>query len=64
MPNSVKKPPLGIKPRRFVSSNRLADLCEAVLRYKKANMSVPVEWLEEMGDLCRELQGKPKKAPN
>ena len=57
----MEKPPLGIMPRKMHDSIRAKNLLDAMLRYSKANMCIPIEWLEEFkqldsnGDLCKDL---------
>lgn len=54
---SKQKPPLGIKPRMFVLENRLREIDGAMIRYIKASMSIPEEWLEERNEIILTLQG-------
>jgi hypothetical protein len=45
------KPPIGIEPRWVHSAVRLNELVAAIVRYIKAGLEVPVEWIEEYNDL-------------
>jgi hypothetical protein len=47
----VKEPPLGLKPRWIVEEYRVQEICEAVMRYKKAGEPVPEAWIDELSEL-------------
>jgi hypothetical protein len=46
------KPPIGLTPRWLREEMRVIEICEAIVRYKKAKIPVPFVWLEELRDLC------------
>ena len=50
-----RKPPLGLIPRHLwqnkKNAERLNDVSEAIGRYVKAGLRIPIEWLEEYQDL-------------
>jgi hypothetical protein len=52
--NKAEKPPIGIMPRKTHDSLRARNLLDAMLRYSKANKTIPIEWLEEL----KQLDGK------
>jgi len=45
------RPPLGLKPRKFVIEERLKEIEEAISRYLKAVKQIPIEWLNEYNEL-------------
>lgn len=51
----IQKPPLGVPPKWFLQEQRLEELCEAVIRYRREALSIPDDWLEEIRDLAGEL---------
>lgn len=50
-------PPLGLQPRYIHDGLRLEDIINAMERYSKASMHIPVEWIVELRDLADELIG-------
>jgi hypothetical protein len=44
-------PPLGLRPRFIVTEHRVAEIDEAIERYKEASKEVPEVWLEERREL-------------
>ena len=55
------KPPLGLKPRLFVTEERLEEVRQAIYRRvcdEGSYWDVPDEWLEEYRDLMNTLQNK------
>ncbi|WP_297439068.1 hypothetical protein [uncultured Clostridium sp.] len=46
-----KKPPLGIKPKFIWEDERLFELGCAISRYLKANLNIPIKWIEEYNEL-------------
>ena len=51
MPNV--KPPLGIIPAKLFYETRIEELKQAMRRRVDADMSVPLEWVEEYNELIR-----------
>lgn len=47
----IKEPPIGLSPRYLHIENRLNKISAAVNRYKKEELSPPLEWLEEFYEL-------------
>ncbi len=47
----MKKPPLGLTPKRIVQEKRLNDVCLAISRYWTAGLKIPIEWVEEYNEL-------------
>jgi hypothetical protein len=50
------KPPLGIRPRFLCDELRLRDINDAIDRYKKAEKTIPGEWLTERRELISRIE--------
>lgn len=48
------RPPIGIMPRKLHDGARQREIVAAMLRYLDAGQSLPVAWVEELNDLCKE----------
>lgn len=48
------KPPLGIEPRYIHDEKRKEALIGAILRYIDNDMEIPVQWIEEYNDICKD----------
>lgn len=56
--------PLGIKCRKIWEEQRRVDVAEAILRYLKAGINVPIEWIDEIaGDNWKWKNWATKKEP-
>ena len=51
-----KKPPLGIKPRHIVDSERINEIGEAICRYLNEDYAIPLEWIEEYNELVGRIK--------
>lgn len=51
-----EKPPAGIMPKKLWLESRRDDLYAAIARYQSSLCVVPIEWLEELLSLEREIQ--------
>jgi predicted amino acid dehydrogenase len=51
----AEKPPLGLKPRKFVDEDRLREVQGAMDRYYYANKPMPLEWITEYNELVERL---------
>ena len=60
-----KKPPLGIKPRKFHNEERLEEITGAIHRYIEVQADIPWEWLEEFLYLLysKKIEGDKDKQP-
>ena len=47
------KPPLGLIPKLFWDSERIADITNAISRYLQAEKEIPIEWIEEYNNLVK-----------
>jgi hypothetical protein len=48
------KPPLGLRPQYIVELQRIQEIFDAIIRYKKASLIVPSKWIEELARLVSE----------
>jgi hypothetical protein len=48
-----KKPPLGLKPKRFHDAERLREVKDALIRYLNAGLKAPKEWYAEYEELIK-----------
>ena len=46
--SAVSRPPLGLRPRFIVESQRIQEILEACARYSSAKYAIPQEWLDEL----------------
>ena len=46
-----EKPPIGIKPRKFVEEERLSDLANVISRYAEKKLAIPCAWIQEYNEL-------------
>ena len=44
----MKKPPLGLPPRRLHEHARIIAILEAMKRYRDEGVGVPQEWIDEL----------------
>jgi len=51
----LKKPPLGLIPRKIKDQQRLEEILEALDRYIYAKKAIPINWIEEYNELCEKL---------
>jgi len=49
------KPPLGIMPKKLHRQERIQKLAEAILRYSKACLKIPEEWIKELDTVNRRI---------
>jgi hypothetical protein len=57
-------PPLGLKPRWLADEQRLQEVADAINRYRKAGVAIPLEWLDEYDELGRRLQHSSPPQPH
>lgn len=48
---TIRKPPIGIIPRKFHEENRITALMETINRYLSDGRMIPEEWHNELNDL-------------
>lgn len=51
----VERPPLGLKPRNIHDRMRMLEVLEAMHRYVKADMKIPLEWHHEYIDFTKKF---------
>lgn len=44
-------PPIGIPPRYVWDGKRINDILNAMKRYARAEMRIPIKWIDELSDL-------------
>jgi hypothetical protein len=47
----MKKPPLGVMPRKIWEQDRQLDLLAAMQRYVEEDVKIPADWIDELNDL-------------
>jgi hypothetical protein len=50
-----EKPPLGLRPAEFPVRKRITEILEAMLRYNKAGLQIPNEWVDEFYNRLEEV---------
>lgn len=50
--------PVGIIPRHIWLESRRDDIYEAIKRRRDSQLAPPLEWIEELLNLEREIQGR------
>ncbi len=50
--------PIGIIPRHIWLESRRDDIYEAIKRRRDSQLAPPLEWIEELLNLEREIQGR------
>ena len=53
----MKKPTLGLRPRKIASHDRYIEVCEALCRFLEDQKKIPIEWISEYNDLIEILDG-------
>jgi hypothetical protein len=48
----VKKPPIGLKPLWIHEEERYKDIYKAMMRYRRAKLIIPKEWVVEADELA------------
>lgn len=54
----IKKPPIGLIPRKLWLEVRLVDIKQAVERFNIAGKAIPVAWVEESELLKLEIEAE------
>ena len=50
----MSKPPIGLKPKKYHSLERLNEVRSAIVRYYDNELPIPVEWIEEYNELLNQ----------
>ena len=50
----MNKPPIGLKPKKYHSLERLNEVRSAIVRYYDNELPIPVEWIEEYNELLNQ----------
>ncbi len=46
-----ERPPIGLRPFRFIAESRIKEISEAMCRYSKAGKQIPMDWVNEYKEL-------------
>ena len=49
--NTIKKPPLGLRPKWICDEARRREIIDAMKRYSNSNMPIPIEWIDELDSI-------------
>jgi hypothetical protein len=52
----MKKQPIGIMPKNIWESIRFNELKKAINRYIKADVVVPIEWINEYNEFVKRIK--------
>lgn len=52
----IEKPPVGVKPKWMLDEERIYELFDAIMRYKKSGAAIPFEWIDELTNLLLDLK--------
>lgn len=52
----MKKPPIGLLPKKIFDNFRLVDIHDAVNRYFFDKKEIPIEWIEEYNELVKKVR--------
>lgn len=53
-----RKPPIGLKPKYIHDIERIKEIIDAMKRYSENNISIPVEWIDELVSIVSSYIGK------
>ena len=56
----MSKPPIGLKPKKYHSLERLNEVRSAIVRYYDDELPIPVEWIEEYNELINQNKDENK----
>jgi len=52
----MSKPPIGLKPKKYHSLERLNEVRSAIARYYDAELPIPIEWVEEYNKIINQKE--------
>ena len=50
-PQKIRKPPIGLRPKKISNKDRKIEILEAMIRYVNGFKKIPAEWVDELIDL-------------
>ncbi|MGS4345069.1 hypothetical protein ACKUSY_05555 [Myroides odoratus] len=53
-------PPYGIRTQNELYNERLTEIVDAIVRYRKSEMAVPTEWIQEYNTIIERIKNNPK----
>lgn len=48
--------PVGIKDQEDLDNERLTEIVDAIVRYRKAEMAIPTQWIEEYNTIIERIK--------
>jgi hypothetical protein len=54
----MNKPPIGLKPKKYHSLERLNEVRSAIVRYYDNELPIPVEWIKEYNELLNQNRNR------
>lgn len=57
MIKDLRKPPIGIIPKKLWDEKRFYELCLAITDRYQGGFEIPVEWIEEYNETIKKLNG-------
>lgn len=51
--NKIKRPLIGLMPRKLHNEARIKDIIEAMARFIDESKQIPIEWIDELSELSR-----------
>ena len=54
----TQRPPLGLRPKYIVDSERVEEISEAIKRYIDYKIPIPYNWLKEYNNLSESIKQK------
>lgn len=54
----AERPPLGLKPKKFVDEERFIEVCRVISSYYNEGKPISIEWIEEYNELLTEDESK------
>lgn len=54
----MKKPPLGLMPKKYYEEQRFYEVCSVIARYYEAGLEIRIEWVEEYNEFIKKKKDK------
>lgn len=56
----LKDRPKSIRTQSELDNERLTEIVDAIVRYRKSEMAIPLEWVEEYNTIIERIRNNPK----
>ena len=56
--NKIKRPPIGLVPRKLHNESRIKDIIEAMSRFMYESKQIPLDWIDELYELSKWNENK------